>query len=318
MYIVTGGCGFIGSNLIEGLNVRGETNILVVDHLADGRKMKNLADLVIADYLDRDDLLAVLEADTLGSVEAVFHFGATTSTQNWDGRSMMRNNYAYSKALLHWCLKRRVPLIYASSAAVYGAGRCFREEPECETPINVYAYSKLLFDHYVSQRRACGETCPVAGLRFFNVYGPREQHKQLMASAAYRFYRQIGETGQARLYGAHAGHDAGEQRRDFVAVSDCVKVILWCLEHAVGGLFNVGTGTSRSFNDLAKVVIGWHGYHDTPGEIQYIPFPDELKDGYQSFTQADLTALRAAGYCEEFEDIAQAVPAYLDWLSQRH
>lgn len=319
MYIVTGGAGFIGSNLIEALNTRGESDIFVVDHLADGRKVRNLADLSIADYWDRDSLLPALESGSLGRVDAVFHLGATTATTNWDGRWLMRNNYEFSKRLLHWCLDQRVPLIHASSAAVYGAGSCFREAADCERPVNAYAYSKLLFDQYVRRLRntGVGLAAPVAGLRFFNVYGPREWHKDDMASGVLRFHRQIVETREAQVFGAHGPHGPGEQRRDFVTVADCVKVCLWCLDHTADGLFNVGTGTSATFNELASTVIDWHARQGRRGEIRFIPFPDELKTGYQSYTQADLTALRAAGYREAFQDITQGVPAYLDWLSSQ-
>ena len=318
MYIVTGGAGFIGSNLVKGLNARGESDILVVDNLTNGQKMHNLADLSIADYMDRLDFIEWLaRPDALPKIEGIFHLGATSATTEWNGHFVMKNNYDYSKQLLHWCLDQGVPFIYASSASVYGAGRVFKEVPEFERPINMYAFSKLQFDRYVRARRdpQTGRySSPVAGLRYFNVYGPREQHKGPMASTAWHFNRQIIETGEARLFGAHDGYGAGEQRRDFVYVDDCVKVNLWCLDCGISGIFNVGTGTARSFNDMARAVIDWHGQHATQGKIVYIDFPDHLKTAYQSFTQADLHQLHSAGYREPFTTLQEGTANYLAWL----
>ncbi len=314
MIIVTGGAGFIGSNLVKALNARGVDDILVVDDLSDGTKFRNLADCEIADYEDKDDFLARLSSGAdLGPVEAVIHEGACSTTTEWDGRFMMRNNYAYSRALLGWCLAREVPFLYASSASVYGAGPVFREAREHERPLNVYAWSKFLFDQHV-RRVLPAARSQVVGFRYFNVYGPREQHKGGMASVAWHFHRQIRESGRCRLFEGSDGYGPGEQRRDFVHVDDAVAVALWFLDHPDrSGIFNVGTGRAQTFNEVARAVIAWHGR----GEIEYIPFPEHLRGRYQSFTEADLTALRATGCDVRFRPVEEGVPAYLDWLRER-
>ena len=310
MIIVTGGAGFIGSNLVRALNDRGHRDIWVVDDLTDGTKFRNLADCTLADYLDRDEMFARLRGAGLPPIEVVFHQGACSATTEWDGRYLMRNNYAYSRDLLNWCLERRVPLIYASSAAVYGGGRVFREDPACEAPLNAYGYSKLLFDQVV--RRALPRAASqVAGLRYFNVYGPREQHKGAMASVAWHARNQLRDSGGIALFEGSDGFGAGEQRRDFIHVDDVVAVNLWLWEHPEqGGIFNVGTGRAQTFNELAQAVIAHAGH----GEIRYIPFPEHLKGRYQSFTEADISALRAAGYDRPFLDVATGVARYMAWL----
>ncbi len=313
MYIVTGGAGFIGSNLIQALNGRGVSDILVVDNLKDGTKFRNLADCEIADYMDRADFLGRVKAgERFGQIEAVIHEGACSATTEWDGLYMMGNNYEYSKVLFHWCQAGRVPFIYASSASVYGMGPEFREDRSCERPLNMYAYSKFLFDQYL-RRHWQGLTAQVAGLRYFNVYGPREQHKGGMASVAFHFHHQLLQDGVLRLFEGSDGYGPGEQRRDFIHVDDTVAVKLWLLDHpGVSGIFNVGTGRAQSFNDVARAVLAYHGR----GEIRYIPFPEHLKGRYQSYTQADIAALRAAGYTAPFMAVEQGVPRYLDWLAR--
>ncbi len=310
MIIVTGAAGFIGSNIIAALNARGQDDILAVDNLSDGVKMRNLADLRIADYLDQDDFLAAIESGhDFGQVTAISHQGACSATTEWDGRYMMRNNYEYSKSLLHWCQSHGVPYIYASSASVYGPGPVFKEGLEHEKPINMYAYSKFQFDQYV--RRQGALNAQVVGLRYFNVYGPREQHKGSMASVAFHFDQQIRETGECRLFEGSDGYGDGEQRRDFVYVGDVADVNLWLLDNPnVSGIFNLGTGRSQSFNDVANAVVAWHGR----GALKYVPFPDHLKGSYQSFTEADMTALRAAGYTAPFKSVEEGVKAYMDIL----
>ena len=310
MIVVTGGAGFVGSNVVAALNARGESDIVVVDDLSDGRKFANLADLQIADYLDKAAFLQAIgqERDPVGRLRAVLHQGACTDTTLWDGRYMMEENFSYSKALLHYCVERHVPFIYASSAAVYGAGPGFSEDPAHERPLNVYGYSKLLFDQYV-RRHFHEADSQVVGLRYFNVYGPREAHKDSMASVAWHFHGQVAATGKARLFEGSDGYDDGEQRRDFVYVGDVADVNLYFLDHpGQSGIFNVGTGAGQSFNDVARAVIAWHG----KGEIEYIPFPDHLAGHYQSFTEADMQALRRAGYREDFRTVEQGVRAYLD------
>ena len=317
MIIVTGGAGLIGSNVIEQLNQRGHTDILVVDHLKNGHKMHNLADLHIRDYLDRDDFMARIQSgQDMGQVSAVFHLGACSSTTEWDGQFMMRNNFEYSKQLLHWCQRVNASYIYASSASVYGLGKNgFSENRSAELPINMYAYSKFQFDQYVRslQGRLRHQ---VVGLRYFNVYGPREAHKGSMSSTAFHFNRQLHSEGVCRLFEGTDGYGNGEQLRDFVYVGDCAKVNLWFMDHAhVNGIFNLGTGQANSFNAVANAVLAWHQQQrQAHGRIEYIPFPEHLKGAYQSYTQADISALRRAGYHERFLNVDEGVNAYLDWL----
>ena len=311
MIVVTGGAGFIGSNLVRALNARGRDDIVVVDDLRAGRKFLNLVACDIADYWDRDEFLERLENGAIARPETIFHQGACAVTTEWDGRYMLDNNYRYSVRLYEYCAANEVPLIYASSAAVYGASKVFKEDDRAaERPLNVYGYSKLLFDQYV-RRHARRARAQVAGLRYFNVYGPGEAHKGSMASVAFHLQRQVAEHGEARLFEGSGGYAAGEQRRDFVYVGDVASVNLWLLEHPdVSGIFNVGTGASASFNDVARAIIA--GMHK--GAIRYIPFPPELAASYQSFTQADISALRAAGYTAPFEDVRAGIASYLDAL----
>ena len=311
MIIVTGGAGFIGSNLVHALNERSTSDILVVDDLADGRKFANIATAGIRDYEHYERFLAAVEAGDAGErIEAIFHQGACSDTTEWDGRYMMDVNYRYSRELFEYAVARGIPFFYASSASVYGAGQAFAEDPANEAPINLYGYSKTLFDRYV-RRRLPAVRSPVAGFRYFNVYGPRESHKGRMASVAMHFHKQIADTGVCRLFSGTDGYGDGEQRRDFVYVDDVVAVNLWFLDHAGrNGVYNVGSGRSQSFNDVARAVIAHHGR----GEIEYIPFPDDLVGRYQSFTEADLARLRAAGCDVEFRPVEEGVARYLAWL----
>ena len=309
MYVVTGGAGFIGSNLAHELISRGH-DVVIVDDLQNGHKFVNIADLAIADYLDKEEFIERLERDVAfsGSIDAILHQGACSATTEWDGRYMMRNNYEYSKKLLHFCLEQKTPYIYASSAAVYGATKRFIEQPENEVPLNIYGYSKLQFDRYV-RRVAAGSDSQVVGLRYFNVYGPREQHKGSMASVAFHFNNQVASEGEARLFEGSGGYGNGEQLRDFVYVGDICATNLWFLDNPdVSGVFNAGTGYAQSFNDVANAVIAWHGR----GKIRYIPFPEHLEGAYQSFTQADLTALRECGCDVDFRPVEDGVKEYLD------
>lgn len=314
MIVVTGAAGFIGSNIVLALNARGRSDILAVDDLTDGTKFRNLAEAEIADYLDKDEFLLRVEAGTLGKIDAVFHQGACSATTEWNGKFVMDVNYRYSKALLHFCQLHRAPYFYASSASVYGMGaQGFREERGCEKPLNMYAYSKFAFDQYV--RRLWKEGAlksQVVGLRYFNVYGPREQHKGGMASTAFHFNNQILASGECRLFEGSDGYPDGGQRRDFIHVDDCVAMNLWFWDHAgKSGIFNCGTGRAQPFNDIAQAVIAWHG----KGAVKYVPFPENLVGRYQSFTEADHAQLRAAGYDRPFLTVEQGVKKYLDWLN---
>jgi ADP-L-glycero-D-manno-heptose 6-epimerase len=313
MYIVTGGAGFIGSNIVKGLNQRGVKDILVVDDLTDGRKFANLVGCDIADYLDKDEFRArIRNGSGFGGAAAVFHQGACAVTTEWDGRYMMDNNYEYSKELLAWCGRHGARLIYASSAAVYGIDRESDDGAGGERPVNVYGYSKWLFDRYVTSA-APRLSVQVVGLRYFNVYGPGEAHKGSMASVVWHAHNQIARSGEVRLFAGSHGYGDGEQRRDFVHVGDVVAVNLWFLDHPQArGIFNVGTGRSRSFNDLARAVIAWHGR----GVIRYIPFPDHLKDSYQSFTEARLDRLRSVGCDVAFRELEDGVALYLDRIER--
>ena len=313
MHIVTGGAGFIGSNLARMLIESGGDDVLIVDDLSDGHKFRNIVDLNIVDYIDKDDFLGLLRADASFSrgVQSIFHQGACSATTEWDGRYMMRNNFSYSKDVLHFCLGHDIPFFYASSAAVYGASEMFAEVEINERPLNVYGYSKLLFDQYV-RRLALSDEQQVVGLRYFNVYGPNEQNKGSMASVAFRFNNQLLDSGELSLFEGSGGFDDGEQLRDFVYVDDVCAVSLWFLQRReASGVFNVGTGKSQSFNDVANAVIDWHG----KGEVRYIAFPEGLKEAYQSYTQADLAKLREVGCDVDFRDVASGIKTYLDALT---
>ena len=315
MIIVTGGAGFIGSNIIRALNERGINDILLVDSLANGHKMHNIADLNIADYMDKAEFLDSLsQPKFLNKVIAIFHQGACSATTEWNGHYVMQNNYDYSKKVLQASISKNIPFIYASSASVYGMGEHgFSVARECERPINMYAYSKFQFDQYV--RSLLPETKnQIVGLRYFNVYGPREQHKGSMSSTAYHFNNQLLTGNQVRLFEGYEGYADGEQQRDFVYVDDVVAVNLWFFDHLdKRGIFNVGTGRAETFNTMAKAVIAWH----QRGEITYIPFPDHLKGAYQSYTKADISGLREAGYDKEFLTVTEGVTQYLNWLNKK-
>ena len=314
MIIVTGGAGFIGSNIVQGLNARGITDIFVVDDLTDGRKCLNLSDAHIRDYLDKDDFLHRIQSNQgFGPVEAVFHQGANSATTEWDGKFVMRVNYEYTKVLLGWTTAQRVPFYYASSASVYGSGNAFKEDRRNESPLNPYAFSKFLFDERLRSLLK-GIQSPVVGLRYFNVYGPREQYKGSMASMAFHMRQQLKDSDTVRLFEGSDGYGPGGQQRDFIHVDDVVAVNLWLLDHPeVIGIFNCGTGLAQSFNDVANAVIA----HHQRGRIEYIPFPEHLKGRYQSYTQANMDALHQAGYDAPFLSVEQGVERYMVWLQQR-
>ncbi|HTR24349.1 MAG TPA: ADP-glyceromanno-heptose 6-epimerase [Terriglobales bacterium] len=303
MIVVTGGAGFIGSNLIQALNGEGEERILVIDRRGDN--FRNLSDLRISDFMEPEDFRRAIEAGhSFGSITAIYHQGACADTTSSDERYMMENNFAFSRAVLHFALDGKIPLVYASSASVYGTSHDSRALPTNERPLNLYAQSKLAFDNYFRGLTGRAEST-VVGLRYFNVYGPRERYKGRMASMVYQLFKQVEESGSAKLFEGTDGYGNGEQRRDFVFVGDVVRINLFFarLTKVRRGIFNVGTGTGRSFNDVARAVITNLG----AGNIQYIPFPSELEGKYQSFTQADLTALRAASWNAAFTSIEDGV-----------
>ena len=329
--VVTGAAGFIGSNLIQGLNARGIDDIIAVDDLTEGDKFKNLADLQIADYVDADDFYDLFAEGAFGDIEAVFHEGACSDTMEPDGKYMMDNNYTLSCELFHACQDQGTRLLYASSAATYGGSSTFSESPEFEKPLNVYGYSKLLFDQRL--RREIGKQfenaeAQVAGFRYFNVYGPREQHKGRMASVAFHQFNQYQAEGKVKLFGEYGGYGPGGQMRDFVFIDDVVAVNLWFLDHPEqSGIFNLGTGKAQPFNDVAISVI--NALRKTQNEaslnieeavrgglIDYIAFPSALVGKYQSYTQANLSALRAAGCDHAFADVQTGVAAYMQWLNR--
>ncbi len=308
MIVVTGGAGFIGRNIVKGLNELGRKDILVVDDLTDGTKFANLADLDIADYMDKDEFISAIVSGENLDIEVIFHQGACSSTTEWDGKFMMENNYNYSKDLLHYCLDFDIPFLYASSAATYG-GRSdnFIEDRVYEKPLNVYGYSKFLFDQYVREILPNANS-PICGFRYFNVYGPRENHKGSMASVAYHLNEQIIKGEKPKLF---AGSD--NFKRDFIYVGDVVEVNLWFWKNKLSGIFNCGTGRAESFQSVADAVLDYHH----KGEIDYIPFPEHLKGRYQSFTQADLTKFRKTGCPIEFKTVSQGTTEYMQWLNQQ-
>lgn len=325
--IVTGAAGFIGSNLVQALNQRNETEIIAVDDLSDGDKFCNLADSDIADYLDKDDFLQRFSRGEFGKVRAVLHQGACSSTVETDGRFMMDNNYRFSRDLLESAQRQQIPLLYASSAAVYGAEQDFREQRECERPLNVYGYSKFLFDQQV-RRQLSGSRSQIVGLRYFNVYGPREQHKGAMASVALHCFNQYQAHGKVSLFGSYGDYPSGGHLRDFVSVDDVVKVNLFFLDRPqLSGIFNVGSGRAQAFNDVALAVINRLREHQglpqltleaalLEGILEYSEFPDHLRGKYQCYTCADLGRLRNAGFEAATLTVEQGVARYCDWLQR--
>ena len=326
--VVTGAAGMIGSNLVHGLNAIGIDDVIAVDDLTDGPKYRNLLGAQLSDYFDRGEFYGRFAAGEFGRVDAVFHEGACSDTMEHDGKYMMDTNYRCSKGLLDACQAQGVRLLYASSAATYGGSLTFREEPAFEQPLNVYGYSKLLFDNVV-RRMLPTATTQVAGFRYFNVYGPREQHKGRMASVAFHHYHQFRETGKVRLFGEYGGYGPGGHTRDFIHVDDVVAVNLWFLQNPqVSGIFNLGTGRAQPFNDVAVAVVNASRAADgspalpladlvQQGFIEYIPFPEALVGKYQSYTQADDTRLRATGCDHAFADVATGARRYVAWLAQQ-
>ncbi len=299
MIVVTGGVGFIGSNLIHELNRIGETEIVCVDNLANSAKFLNLQGAQFSDYIDKHEFRRAVNSGALSAkrIRAILHQGACSNTLEDNGAYMMDNNFAYSKELLHFAAQHHIPFVYASTSAVYGLSRNFAPEPENERPLNVYGFSKLVFDNYVRRLLPTIEST-VVGLRYFNTYGPRELHKGRMSSVMHHFTRQIKESGAIRMFQGSGGYGDGEQRRDFVYVRDLCRMNIFFaglgdeayrstlgdVQDIYQGIFNAGTGASRSFNAVAKALQKVHG----PAKIEYIPFPNDLNGRYQHFTEADI------------------------------
>jgi len=315
MIIVTGGAGFIGSNIVKELNRQGRTDILIVDdlNLKNGTNYLNLRGIKYLDYRNRDEFLEDIENDAFDGrdIDAVFHEGACSDTMEYDCNFMMSINYEYSKVLLHFCINHRIPFLYASSASTYGSGaKGFREGAECEDALNPYAFSKLAFDRYVRQVMPEVKS-QIIGLKYFNVYGPQEHHKGNMASIFYQMYNQIKEHNCIKLFKGIDGYKDGEQRRDFVYVKDVVKVNLWFWQHkGPSGIYNCGTGQAHTYNEAAQAVIDCLG----TGHIEYREFPEVLRGKYQNFTESDPTKLLAAGYDEGFYLLKDAVGEYCKFL----
>jgi ADP-L-glycero-D-manno-heptose 6-epimerase len=324
--VVTGAAGFIGANIIKALNDRGETDIVAVDNLTNGDKFRNLVDCEISHYMDKISFQeSLIGGGWEDEITAILHQGACSDTMEHNGKYMMENNYQYTLDVFQFCQENEVPFIYASSAAVYGGSTIFKEDRQYEKPLNVYGYSKCLFDQIVRQN-AAALTSQVVGFRYFNVYGPREQHKGRMASVAYHHFNQYQAEGKVKLFGGYDGYAAGEQQRDFISVEDVVKVNLHFLDHPEkSGIFNLGTGRAQSFNDVAVAVVNTCRAKEgkspltltemvAQGVLEYTDFPEALKGKYQSFTQADMTNLREAGYIDSMYTVEEGVARYVEAL----
>ena len=323
--LVTGAAGFIGCNNVLALNREGITDVIAVDNLTRSEKFVNLAACRISDYFDKNDFIERVRAGTAPVPEAIFHQGACSDTMETDGKYMMENNYRYTLTLFEWAQKLRIPFIYASSAATYGASTVFVEDVKNEGPLNVYGYSKYLFDQVLRSRMA-SLTAPVVGLRYFNVYGPHEQHKVRMASVAFHQYFQFLKEGKVKLFEGCLGYGNGCQMRDFVYVEDVVSVAMHFMQAGKSGIFNCGTGRAQPFNDIALTVVNSLGNTNfsleeavSKGLIEYIDFPAALKGKYQAFTQADLTALREkGGYEGTFRTVQEGTASYMEYLKKAH
>lgn len=315
MIIVTGGAGFIGSNIVKGLNDRGREDVLIVDNLTNMVKFKNIQGLKALDYMDKQNFIDAIKNGKFddANIEVIFHEGACSDTMEYNGKYMMENNFEYTKTLMHFALKKKIQLIYASSASTYGSGKHgFSEKPACEEALNVYAFSKLFFDNY-ARRYFDNAESQIVGLRYFNVYGPQENHKGKMASMIFQMFNQWKAEGKVKLFEGIDGYGNGEQVRDFIYVKDVVKVNFFFWDHPeLKGIYNCGTGNAHTFNTLAKGVLKYFG----SGELEYVPFPEVLKGKYQSFTEADSSKLLAAGYDGGFTDIEEAIAEYCELLDK--
>ncbi len=312
MIVVTGGSGFIGTNLVRsllGLN----HEVLVVEELdRNPNKFKNIDALDIVDCIGHNVFIKDLLNDRYkNKIEYIFHLGACSRTTEPDREYIMDVNLDYSKMLFEYAANNNIKMVYASSASVYGNGNIFKEDQANESSLNYYSESKLLFDNYVRDNLDKVNS-QIVGIRYFNVYGPYEQHKEVMSSVIFHFYNQIKNTGKLKLFRGSHGYSDGEQRRDFVFVKDTIDIKIWFMKNNISGIFNVATGKSRSFNDVANSVIDFFG----SGHIEYIDFPDGLEEQYQAFTEADLTNLRNVGYKGQSTELEDGVKSYLSFLSE--
>jgi ADP-L-glycero-D-manno-heptose 6-epimerase len=328
LIIVTGAYGFIGSNLIKKLNQIGYTNIIAVDNLANGIKFKNLVNCQILEYCDKKDFLTKITNNYYQNIDFIFHQGACSNTMISDGEYMMHNNYEYSKILFEFAQQENIPLIYASSAAVYGNSNIFIENELYEQPMNIYGYSKLLFDQLVRSTIAAGVTAPVVGLRYFNVYGINEAHKAGMASMVFHSYQQFMNNKSVQLFEGSHGYQSGEHKRDFIYIDDVIDVIMFFMDNyildpydAISGIFNCGTGHASSFNQLALGTINaiCNSNMNLADAIQreyikYIPFPEKLSLQYQAHTQADISALLNCGFAQDFTSLDAGIAQYIKSL----
>jgi ADP-L-glycero-D-manno-heptose 6-epimerase len=310
MYIVTGGAGFIGSAMVWQLNQLGITDILVVDHLATSEKWKNIVPLKYRDYIDRDEFASKIRTRSIGHIDAIIHLGACSATTERDADYLMDNNAKWTVELATWAVERETRFIYASSAATYGDGaQGFDDtaDPYSLRPLNMYGYSKHLSDVRLHE---AGLLEHVAGIKFFNVYGPNEYHKGHMASVVLHSHRRIREEGAISLFKSYKPEYAdGAQVRDFIYVKDVVDALAWLMQTpSVNGIFNLGTGQARSWNDLANAIYAGIGQDPV---IKYIEMPDALQGKYQYFTEAKMTKLRAAGYTRPFTSLEEAVKDYV-------
>ena len=310
--IVTGGAGFIGRNIIAGLNARGESRIIVVDQLGTSEKWSNLVGLRYEDYIEKDEFLGLIQADRMDGVSGIVHMGACSATTERDASYLVRNNYRYTRDLCEWALTHAVRFVYASSAATYGDGRLGYSDADEVTPtlvpLNMYGYSKQMFDLWALHKGVLGM---IAGLKYFNVYGPHEDHKGDMRSVVHKAFGQVMETGRVRLFASYKDEYAdGEQVRDFVYVKDAVDLTLHLLEHPeMSGLFNCGTGQARSWNDLANAVFAAMGREP---QIEYIEMPEALRGKYQYYTQAEMGKVHASGYDRPFTSLEDGVRDYVE------
>lgn len=311
MIVVTGGAGFIGRNLIAGLNKIKQTNILVVDNLKNGKKYKNLIGLNILDYIDKSTFIKYLFTNShIKNIKTIFHEGACSNTCEWNGKYMMNNNYNYSTTLLHYCIQKSIPFIYASSASIYGNKmHSSHQTNQHEHPINIYSYSKYLFDQYV-KKILPNTSSQVCGLRYFNVYGPYEHQKGNMASIILKLYKQIQNNQNPTLF-----FNSKKIKRDFIYIDDIIKINLWIWNKKISGIFDCGTGTSASFQYVADTVLNFLKKKHT---IKYIPMPKNLKNHYQTFTKANLLQLKKAGYKHLFTNLNEGINKYLNWLTHQN